>query len=178
MSKFDASNQVKKMIKMAKLVSKNKGTCNLPRNYGDLLLEQEKVNKDYKILLEKARNGGASDDDIREWWDSNDLERQVARGFSTQFNAMGWIIERDKGLNDEQAGINLRKAMPVYGNPDDLSILKGDDRPLPYELLFRIDRYLKRVLMTDDKKIGYLNKKELFSSFNAFIRNEIREGNI
>ena len=88
------------------------------------------------------------------------------------------IIERDKGLNDEQAGINLRKAMPVYGNPDDLSILKGDDRPLPYELLFRIDRYLKRVLMTDDKKIGYLNKKELFSSFNAFIRNEIREGNI
>lgn len=53
--------------------------------------------------------------------------------------------------------------------------IKGDDRPLPYELKKRVNEYIGK-RMSDP--IEYKRNIETSSSFNALIRKEIKSGNL
>ena len=67
-------------------------------------------------------------------------------------------------------------ANDIYGDPDDPSQPTGDDKVLPRELKDRVNRYIEKREHTDKDEF----KKEIedSSSFNAFIRKEIKRGNL
>src|SRR5262249_45764469 len=54
-----------------------KGIVNRPPNYGDRLLEQEKVDPMVTSALRKKRSEGVSDLDIRWWWNIHFLEQGI-----------------------------------------------------------------------------------------------------
>lgn len=82
----------------------------------------------------------------------------------------------EDGLGAEEAGTKVRKFYPIYGDPQDTTHAIGDDRPLPYEIKERVNRYIERRSQADPDKC----KKEIEDSttFNALVRREIRRGNI
>lgn len=149
---------------------------NLPANMGDNMLEKEKDDEKMHRFLEKARKEGVRDEDIRWWWNSNDVERMMMLKFD-ELNRMVLfrkVVEED-GKTSEEAGAVVRKYHPIYGNPEDTTHTQGEDRPLREELKNRINIYVEKqgVDNSDFKK-----QLDSFSTFNALVRKEIRKGNI
>ena len=68
----------------------------------------------------------------------------------------------------------LRNIHPLYGNPDDMSVAHGDDRPIPVELKDRIDIYIEK--RSKEKGDRYDSDMLGDSSFNALIRREHLRG--
>jgi hypothetical protein len=64
----------------------------------------------------------------------------------------------------------------MYGDPADTSHRSGDDRPLPYELKDRINRYIEKRRLHDPE--AYKQDIQISSSFNALVRKEIRANNL
>ena len=79
------------------------------------------------------------------------------------------------GLPESEANLIIKKTAPVFGEPDESHGTAGEDRPLPYELMWRINNYIQ-TLQTDPN--NYKNTLKCSSSFNAFIRKEIRKGKL
>jgi hypothetical protein len=77
----------------------------------------------------------------------------------------------EDGLSDTEAAARVHKIFPIYGNPEGMSRLSGENRPLPHELRGRIDCF---------KEIHgaelILEKVKQYPSFNAFVRDGIRRG--
>lgn len=167
----------RKMLKEAKEESRKEGTSKLPANYGEILLQKEAVDKNTQAILQKRREEGVKDDDIRWWWGMNDLERRIMSKVDDFFKEALYIhYRREDGFDAEEALKKVRKFHPIYGDPQDTTHTTGDDRPLPYEIKDRVNKWVERRLQTDSDKC----QKELEESttFNALVRREIRRGNI
>jgi len=116
--------------------------------------------------LEYAYADGATKNDVRIYWNKTELERRhetmlnmLLRSTIFTTAAMG------RGPMDV-----VKQAVPTYGHED---ITQSDDRPLPRELMRRVNNYID--------KTGYhvLRKRAAkFSSFNALIRSDIRDGRL
>lgn len=176
-SPSQAKRAFRDMLQKAKEESLEEGTSNLPPNFGDVLLEKETTDEKIRSWLAMKRNEGVSDEEIREWWNMHDLERRILLSFDdvSRFNRFFKSGEEDRG-DEEETARGGREFFPVYGDPNEPSHTAGDDRPLPYELRNRVDRYLERKAQTDPE--GCRRQIERSSTFNAFIRKEIRKGNI
>jgi len=171
----------KKFIKMLLVQtikeSKRAGTYSLAPDYGQKLIESAETDESVKEMLEKKRAEGVTDDDIRKWWGISDLERRLLLKID-ETNRVGLFlkfINFDKISRDE-ANAMVIKYHPVYGDPDDTSQWTGEDRPIPPELRERVNNYVQQqqsLPLEEQQK-----KLEAFSSLNARIRNEIKEGNI
>jgi len=161
------------LIKEAKKLCKQNP---VPPNAGDLILTREKNDEKTHQVLEKKRREGVKDEDIRFWWNLSNLERFTMLKFDEINRIAMFQIYREKGLSVEEANKEVRKAHPFYGDPQDITHSQGDDRPLCEELKERINIYIEKRSKENPEKI----KEELrqFSSFNAFIRNEIKAGKI
>lgn len=167
----------RKMLEEAKEESGKEGTSNLPANFGEMLLQKELVDKNTQAILSKKRAEGVKDDDIIWWWGMNDLERRIMAKVDDFFRAAMYIHYRhEDGLGNEEATTKVRKFYPIYGDPQDTTHTSGDDRPLPYEIKDRVNRYVERRSQTDSDK--WQKEMEESTTFNAFIRREIRRGNI
>lgn len=177
MSPSQAKKQARCMLKEAKEESENEGTINLPQNFGDILLEKELTDEKTKSMLAKLRSDGVRDEDIRWWWNMHDLERRMMQhaDFISRFTLFLKLREED-GLNEEEAAKRVGKSFPIFGDPDDITLSTGEDRPLPYELKDRINIYVEKRSQTDPKQ--FKREIELSSSFNALVRKEIEKGNI
>ena len=79
------------------------------------------------------------------------------------------------GLPDFEANLIIKKTTPEFGEPNESHGTAGEDGPLPYELMWRINNYIQ-TLQTDPN--NYKNTLKSSSSFNAFIRREIRKGKL
>lgn len=173
----EAKSLFHKMLKEAKEESRKEGTPNLPAKFGEILLQKEAVDKKTQTILSKKREEGVKDDDIRWWWGMSDLERRIMSKVDDFFRVALYIKYRDEdGLGNEEAATKVRKFYPIYGDPQDTTHTSGDDKPLPYEIKDRVNRYIERRSQTDPDKC----KKEIEESttFNAIVRKEIRRGNI
>lgn len=84
-----------------------------------------------------------------------------------------FLAATKEGLNPDEAAARVRKIFPMYGNPRDESVTTGDNRPLPPELRGRIDRWRKKYGATQLQQ-----RSATFDTFNAFVRAEIRKGNV
>ncbi|UCG51325.1 MAG: hypothetical protein JSW58_14190 [Candidatus Latescibacterota bacterium] len=68
------------------------------------------------------------------------------------------------------------KREPIYGDPNDTRYLKGDDRPLPPELRYRVCVYLGKRKKTDSD--AFEKAVARASSVNALLRRELMEGKL
>lgn len=80
-----------------------------------------------------------------------------------------------EGMSAADAANKLRKYNPIFGDPEDIKHTQVEDRPLPVELKDRINKWIQKNMPNAQ---AYKNKSQLHSSMNAFIRSEIKIGNI
>jgi hypothetical protein len=155
--------------------ARDQGTLRLPTGMGDRLLREERENDGIRSMLAKKRADGVTDEDIRWWWNMHDLERQMLVVQDDASRTVVSVYWMDQGLPVEEAVAKAQQALVTYGDPEEPSAARGDDRPLPYELKDRINRFMLQ---------GSGNPSELkrrirsFSSMNAFIRAEMRVGRL
>ena len=165
-----AENLLNEAIKEAKKVV-------LPPNAGDKILEKEKADENTHKVLEKKRREGVRDEDIRWWWNLDNLEKMMMLKVD-EFHRMALHIKcrQEDGLSVERAAEQVRKHHPIFGNPEDTTHTQGDDRPLPEELKDRINIYVEKRFANDSE----IFKKEIEQSttFNALVRKEIRAGKL
>ncbi|MCD6177936.1 hypothetical protein J7K03_01580 [bacterium] len=187
----NAHDIAKKILDQAIEKSKREGTYNLPPNFGDILLGRQKPENSIverkaemvrKTLPQKIKEG-VREEDIRWWWNLNDVERQMMLGVDDFYRLTFFINQIKSGKTAEEAGKAIWKAHPIYtdGDPNvkpkqSPIELKREDFPLPVELKDRVNRYIKKRTNDDPEKIQVELKK--FSTFNAFIRKEIKAGKI
>ena len=177
MSSSQAKSTFRTLLEKAKKESLEEGTLDLPQNFGDILLEEESTDKEAKSYLAKVRKEGVKNEDIRWWWNMHDLERRMVTTADEWFQHALYLklIEED-GLSRNEAAKRIRKFYPIYGDPDDTSVMTGEDRPLPIELKLRVNIYMTRSRQTDSKQ--FIKDLEESSSFNALIRREIKKGGL
>ena len=81
-----------------------------------------------------------------------------------------------KGMQEQDAAKAVRKTFPMYGDPADSTHGSGDNRPLPYELKDRVNRFIERYLMPDPG--GARAKLAAHETYNAVIRAELKAGRV
>lgn len=176
MSLTQAKSTFRDLIEKAKEESLKEGTSKFPQNFGDILLKKESTNPHFKSLLARKRSEGVKDEDIRWWWNMHDLEkRMMVEVDNWQGFALFSKLIKENGLNEEEAGKRVKKSRPIFGDPDDAQVT-GEDRPLPHELINRINIYFEKRSQTDPEKLK--NEIAESSSFNALIRKEIKNGKV
>ena len=171
-----ARKEIIKIIKALKKEAKTEGLNSFRDDYGDIMFELAKNGvAEMKSRIDEARNEGATDEDIREYWNLPDLQRRIVIWFENVFRFSQFLADKDDGLSADEAGIRMRKMFPIYGNPKELKECyeSHNDVPLPNELRARVDVYREKHHPEELQK-----KASKFTSFNAFVRAEIRRGNI
>lgn len=167
----EAKQMCRDFISKAKGEMRSANIPEFPDYYGDLLLKNEPIVPEMKETLAKSRAEGATDNDIKWWWNLHELERSLIRRIDDMRTYALFRKAREDGFSQEQAEDIVRKTIPVYGNPQDTPST-GDNRPLPDELRNRVNIYLSK---TDFR--SFLQVDEL-SSINALIRREMRNGKV
>lgn len=138
---------------------------------GQHLLDVSRKDDKLATYLRKIRNEGASDSDIKMWWDLPKSEHQRLIKEDDTFKMTAIISFIDQGLTQDEAHRKVRLSYPIYGDPT-LWTVNFDDRPLPYELKNRINRYFSpENQMALQKAKSDIDK---FTSMNAYIRQLIR----
>ncbi len=180
----EALETVEGMLNQAIKESKKDYSYYLPQNFGDILLgdidaDNSKIKKTSEAVrkkLPRKKEEGVCDEDIRWWWNLNDIERRMMLKQDEVMKLALYMEELQKGKTYEEAMAEVRKFHPVYGDPDDTTHTKGDDRPLPHELKDRINIYIEKRAQSDSEK--YKKDIEQSSTFNALIRKEIKANNV
>lgn len=169
----EAQELVKESIGICEKQSIEDGTNNLPNNFGEIVVYQLSKNPGYFCeFVTSALNDGASTEDIIEYWNMPDLERRMAEWSDNIFNyATLKQIEELEKIDNKSAMEKVRKVFPYYGNPNDETQAKGEDRPLSIALRNRIIKYSTKI---GDQIV--LQESQKFTSYNAYIREMIRKG--
>jgi hypothetical protein len=168
----------KEFVEMAFQASKDEGTFELPLDYGDRLIEDEKREPAIKDRLASRRAAGVQDDDLRWWWNRHDVERRLAVVLDAVMKsaAMRFLHEQQK-LPEDEVLRRLALLYPDYSDSlDDDQIGIDADSPLPIELKNRVSDYLAREASGPEGRVPMLLKQK--ASMNAFLRDEIRDGRI
>lgn len=185
MSSEEARKSAEEMLDRAIEKSKISGVYgNLPQKLGDIILGDTETDDDkVKNYVEGIRQEipakireGVQDEDIRLWWNLCDIERWMVLEEDESARLLCFVNSMEKGLSSEEAVARMRKIHPIYGDPEDTTNTKGENRPLPYELKNRINTYIGKRISTDPDK--YKEEMEQSSSFNALVRKEIKVGNL
>ena len=169
----EADQMVSEAIAACKKQGKAQGKYDLPEDYGDRIVEAARIGEPKsRRIVERARQEGASDDDIKEWWNLPDLSRRMVIWSENIFRMSVFRHARSvDGLSAEQAAARVHKMYPSYRNPGDTTKLSGENRPLPHELRGRVDAYKQH------HGAAYIAQQvDGFLSYNAFVRHAIREG--
>ena len=73
----DSIKIFKRLLKLIKKESRLEGTSNLPKKYGDFILKQSLSDNKTKNFVEDLRKDGVRNEDIKWWWNMDDLERRI-----------------------------------------------------------------------------------------------------
>lgn len=190
MSSAEAKKMAGDMLDQAIEESKKEGTYYLPQNLGDIIFGDagsdnqtiKNVAESIRQKLPKKKAEGVKDEDVRWWWNLNDIERRIMLKPDEIAKMSLYISLRKKSEETSQEKaiekvlVEVAKFHPVFGNPDDITHSSGDDRPLPYELKDRINIYIGKRAKENSEK--YKSEIEQSSTFNALIRKEIKAGNL
>lgn len=141
---------------------------------GDKILEIEKNQSDLDIcyVLKEVRGQGATDNDIKMWWNMPDEQHEeIMREDDMNCNTTleQWI---SSGISREDAIAKLRKGYPIFESYKPGVMHPSDDDNLPYELKIRINNFFD----SPDKLLKFKEDIEKSPSMNAFIRSLIRKG--
>ena len=164
----------KAFVKEQKEAARREGTERLPESFGDLLLEHEKTDETVRDAFAPKRAEGVTDEDIAFWWNLHDLERRMI----CKIDEMNRILLFEKlvhgnGDTESEAARMVAKRFPIYGDPEHLVLETDDDRPLPFELKWRINHYLSK--RTEADSGGFREEVEASTSLNAILRKAVRQ---
>jgi len=153
------------------------GTDRLPESFGAILLEREQTDEEVRAAFAPKRAEGVTDEDITFWWNMHDLERRLI----CKVDEMNRILLFDKlvqgnGVAEPEAARMVAKRFPVYGDPEHLVLGTEDDRPLPYEMKWRVNRHIMERTQTDPEK--FQEEVEASTSLNALLRRAVRRGEL
>jgi hypothetical protein len=153
------------------------GTDRLPESFGSILLEREKTDETVRAAFAPKRVEGVSDEDIAFWWNMHDLERRLI----CKVDEMNRILlfeklVRDSGVTEREAAQMVAKRYPIYGDPNHLVLDSEEDRPLPFELKWRVNRYMTERSQADPEK--FHEEVESSTSLNAVLREALRDGQL
>ena len=86
---------------------------------------------------------GVRDDDIRKWWDLDEVERMMV-GISDELaQTATWIAAKRQGLSDDEATLRCRQTLAYYGRPGQMTSRFRGLRLLPFELKDRVMAWLE-----------------------------------
>jgi hypothetical protein len=167
----------KATVEEQKDAAHREGTDRLPELFGEILLEREKTDEEVRNAFAPKRAEGVSDEDIAAWWDMHDLERRMI----CKVDEMNRILLFEKlmqgsGMTELEAARMVAKRFPIYGDTDHLVLETDDDRPLPFELKWRINRYMTERTKADPD--GFREEAEASTSLNALLRRAVRQGKL
>jgi hypothetical protein len=153
------------------------GTDQFPESFGEILLEREQSDERVRDAFAPKRAEGVTDEDIAFWWNMHDLERRMI----SKIDEMNRILLFEKliqssGLAELEVARMVAKQFPVYGDPDHLVLETDDDRPLPFELKWRVNRYITERKKTDPDK--FQEEVEASTSLNALLRKAVRQSEL
>jgi hypothetical protein len=160
-----------------KEAARREGTDRLPEFFGEILLEREQTDEKVRDAFAPKRAEGVSDEDIALWWNMHDLERRMI----CRVDEMNRILLFEKlvqgsGVTEPEAARMVAKRFPVYGDPDHLVLETDDDRPLPFELKWRVNRYITERTKADPD--GFREEAEASTSLNALLRRAVRQSEL
>ena len=172
-----ANEIFKSFAEEQKEAARREGTDRLPESFGDILLEREQTDEKVKAAFAPKRAEGVTDEDIAFWWNMHDLERRLI----CRIDEMNRILLFEKlmqvkGITEPDAARLVAKRYPIYGDPQHLVLEAEDDRPLPFELKWRINRYIMQRTQSDPEE--FQKETDASTSLNAFLRGALREGKL
>jgi hypothetical protein len=164
----------KTLAEEQKEVARREGTDRLPESFGEILLEREKTDEEVRDVFATKRAEGVTDEDIALWWNMHDLERRMI----CKVDEMNRILLFEKlvhgdGVTELEAARMVAKRFPIYGDPDHLVLETDNDRPLPFELKWRVNRYITE--RTEADSDGFREEVEAATSLNAILRKALRQ---
>jgi hypothetical protein len=167
----------KAFAKEQKEAACREGTDRLPESFGNMLLEREQTDEQVRNAFAPKRGEGVTDEDIALWWNMHDLERRMI----CKVDEMNRILlfeklVRDGDASESEAARIVARRFPIYGDPEHLVLDTDDDRPLPFELKWRVNRYISERTKTDPD--GFHEEAESATSLNALLRRAIRRGDL
>lgn len=143
------------------------------------LYSMAQTNDNVRWQLDWKAQQGVREEDFAWWWNMPDLERQVLLVSDTNNRNARYIALRESGVSAEDAAADITTTIPILHE----FLAKSQDHtsihcPLPVELKARVVQFTERE-MSEDPSGEQLGEKVLQAgSFNAVIRNGIREGSI
>lgn len=160
-----------------KEAAQREGTDRLPHSFGEILLERELSDEKVRAAFAPKRAEGVTDEDIAFWWNMPDLERRLI----CKVDEMNRILLFEKlvhgsGVAEREAARMVAKRFPIFGDPSHLVLESEDDRPLPYELKWRVNRYMTERTQADAEK--FQGEVEASTSLNALLRKALMEGKL
>jgi hypothetical protein len=170
----DSRKMTEDLLNKAIEDSKKAGRYNL-KKVGDALLEKEKSSGQVNQNFENKRKEGVRDEDIKWWFNLNDVERIMMLKVDEFNQSTLYMSQIDAGKSTEALNM-VSKYHPVYGDFNDETYGREDDRRLPYELKNRINIFIEKYTKIDPE--AYKQNIEKSSTFNSLVRKEIRAGNI
>jgi hypothetical protein len=163
----------KALAEEQKEAARREGTDRLPESFGSILLERERTDEKVRNAFAPKRAEGVADEDIALWWNMHDLERRMI----CKVDEMNRILLFEKlmqgeGMAEPEAARMVAKRFPIFGDPAHLVLESDDDRPLPFELKWRVNRYLSERTQADPD--GFMEGVEASTSLNALLRRAVR----
>ena len=160
-----------------KEAAKREGTDRLPELFGEILLEREQTDEKVRNAFAPKRAEGVTDEDIALWWNIHDLERRLI----CKVDEMNRILLFEKlvtgdGMTEPEAARMVAKRFPIYGDPDHRVLDADDDRPLPFELKWRVNRYVTESTKADPDE--FQKEVDDATSLNALLRGALKRGDL
>ena len=136
----EAKKNAKGLLDQAIEESKKEGTYYFPENLGDIILGNvsasdpaiQQIAESVRQKLPKKREEGVKDDDLRWWWNLNDIERRMmishddVAKYALVVGELRNSTESTKENAMEKAVAKIPRFHPIYGDPTDTSRMKGD----------------------------------------------------
>lgn len=171
--KRKAIKRGREMLVLAKQKMRKTRQDRLPENFGTVILENEKKDPAYMEMNVK-RQEGLKDEDVTWYWNMHPLERCILAVIDEEVQSYIRTQFIQKGFSPEEAAKMVRTLHPVYGDPNVVKEAAEDDRPLLPELKRRVNRWINK----NRDNPSFAEQLKEYSTVNAFIRAEIKKGNI
>lgn len=188
----EAADLATTLVKEAKQEALQNHTYDLPTNLGSLVLQNTSPTDQYakaaydliQRRLPRLRSEGVTDKDIKWWWNFSQIERSMIikndemeyhNFFVTQLlKTQTQFPKKETAQNAAHTLTNKR--FPIYTQNLQDDPFSPDD-PLPYELKERVDAFMDHaVRFTDFQQT--LQQLQTFSTFNAFVRQQITDNRL
>lgn len=165
----EATTMAEQLLLKSKQIVKERGLQDARPNFGDYLLSIEHSVPEVAARLSWVRAEGATDEDIRQWNNLHALERVMIEQADELARTVMYVTLRKAGIPAEAAAKRVFQFHAKFEGDDSGPV---DDRPLPYELKFRILTFTESSYAA---AASFRAQAEASSSFNAVIRRAIRE---